>query len=365
MVHAAAVQVLTSLEAVGEFKIVDIALFSLLVWDWIISFDDELSVVWMGSFTLPKFCFVVARYLTLATQSVQLSFGITINQERKCHIPLVASIIIMSFGIFIFTEALMLMRTIAFYRGKKKVYFLIFFMFIISCLAGIISLVFWVRDLRAFTGSFELDGVACNIASKNQAIILGTFGVLLAWEAIISGLVLRRSWVESYRYCKHCGNESGLRMGYTFWDLLYKHGFVFYLCTLGITVINLVLLIRGEDTIINAILLSAERTMHSLAATRLILFTRLQSQPSIGDDTETTITGDVPLEEFDADHGDEEDEDGKMDYSDSEHPQSELEEIEPLPRRSNLAISVPHSEMLGPAINVLPPSPTAPGHDRH
>jgi len=296
---------------------------------------------------------------------------------------MIAGLIIMTIGIFIFTESLMLLRTIAFYRGNMKVYSLIFSLFIVSCIAGVISLIIWVHSLRATLRNMftDPDDTICDLALKNQILILGTFAVLLTWETIITALVLRQAWVESLLCCRHCDNSTGTRTQGSFWGLLYKHGFLFYFCTLAITVINFALTVHGEINRLNSLFLSVERTIHTVAATRLILFTRLQNKSST--DMRTSFATDLQLEELAGDHHhhhhhyhhqEESDEDAKMDYSDSEHLQNTLSEIEeidetglssPSETRSSSRTEVVTREVLGPTINVLPPSPTAPGHDRH
>jgi len=224
----------------------------------------------------------------------------------------------------------------------------------------------------------DSEGTICDIAAKNRVLILGTFVVLFAWETIITALVFRRAWVESFLCCRHCGNSTGSRMQGSLWALLYNHGFLFYLCTLVVTAANFALLVDGGKGRLDSLFLSGERTIHALSATRLILFTRLQSQSST--DTNTSLATDLQLEELGGDHHhhhhyeEPDDEDGKADYSDSEQPANTLSEIEEeneleLPSlpgtRSSSRTQVVTRELPGPIINVLPPSPTAPGHDRH
>lgn len=103
----------------------------------------------------------------------------------------------------------------------------------------------------------------------------------------------------------------------------------------------------------NASLLSAERVIHGIIATRLILFTRKLAN--------SVHVSEVMQEDDDDADGDGDGDDVNVESSKYEDSDSaEIEEVELQPTRTLVSVGT----MPVPAINEIPPSPTLPGHDR-
>lgn len=342
------------LQGIQNFKLTDVALLVLLDYDWLLTFLDELEIVWTRPFTLPKLFFFLARYLAIATQLLQVHFGFDSQPDVSDCGHMADAIVPLSVLIFIFTESLMLLRTSAFYRGNKKVFFVIYSFYTSCCVAGVIAITVWTQNVHStlLHHMGPIIGPSCGLQDSNDAVIVCIVGVLLGWELVITVLAFFSSWFE----VRQLHRLHPVTMGpYTFKSLfqhLWNRGFIFYLCTVFVTLINLGLLIQDDESVFPGLLLSTERAAHSLAATNLILFTRSRSKNSRdSNDYADSIT---EVGHHDPDSKDtvelEERPNVRLSISDLEH-QSHHSTSRMLDR---LTLSV-----IPPIINVLPPSPTA------
>ncbi|KAJ7482181.1 hypothetical protein B0H11DRAFT_2021954 [Mycena galericulata] len=226
---------------------VDVAFLTLLAYDTLLSISQDYQLVWRSKWSLIKCLYLWTRYTTFidTTLAVQHRFDSAIDSSLCSSIEGFDTVFA-GFGIGI-TELILMVRTYALYGRSKKL--LGFFVIMYLCIAGL-----------------PASDTPCNVDGSTSKIWLVCYVSLLVGE---TGIVLLTLW-------------KGLRTFYSPGSIyrhshlvtsFYHDGILFYLATLAIFIVDVVLKIVARPGLQN-IADTPWRVLHSIFACHLVVHVR-------------------------------------------------------------------------------------------
>ncbi|KAH8797614.1 hypothetical protein DL96DRAFT_1478387, partial [Flagelloscypha sp. PMI_526] len=201
----------------------------LKIWDYLLTFDLELSLIWSKKFSAGTVLFLLTRYLPLMDILVSIQLQDAGNSQDACPGPYAAIVWLDVVGIQI-AELILVLRTWALYGQNKWVLTGLLtwqgasLVYCGVANQGVIQSIVW--------GGPELSGIpGCSIlsADKLRGRIAGNYVGIVALETVILILTCIRAF-------RSTGSGSLLI------QIIHRDGLVFYFFILGTSVVNLVVL---------------------------------------------------------------------------------------------------------------------------
>ncbi|KAL5486189.1 hypothetical protein ACEPAI_7234 [Sanghuangporus weigelae] len=280
-------QLVVALQSLQNSIFVDVATFTILIYDYIITFDNERNLMWPMSFKSPaKLLYFVTRYVPFIDTSLLIAQhfqpGLTASD---CVVGIKVMGWCISFGLM-FSEVILTYRTWAIYERSQK-------MGIGLC---IWFLAFWVPQF-VITGIF-LNSVVYTTLPPPLRGCLGIAGnpidfinwvLLMVYEAGILALMMIKA-IQSYRV----HGRSPM------YKTVFQDGSLFYVYLFVVSILNIVFIVTSPGGN-SQILVNFERVIHSVLTARLLVSIRrlapelnLQGNLTIG----TNVT--IDLDTFEA-----------------------------------------------------------------
>ncbi|KAF7367472.1 hypothetical protein MSAN_00810100 [Mycena sanguinolenta] len=238
----------------------DVASVAILVFDYALTFELEVSLIWRSEWSLPKVLFLLSRYSTVFDVPLVLYFGITpvISVQRcyKLHAAITWGTV---FGIYV-AQAILILRTYALSDRRRSVLITFISIWVASLSATIVIIALFVKS------SIYLPGITgCFLAVVDRAYIVPPYAIVLMYDTVIMAYTL-------YLGIRHYRHSMRTPLLVT----LYRDGITYYLFLLIISLLNLFMLLNAYGTspskqalaqLFNTFL----RVMHSVLSTRIIL----------------------------------------------------------------------------------------------
>ncbi|KZT35153.1 hypothetical protein SISSUDRAFT_197540 [Sistotremastrum suecicum HHB10207 ss-3] len=246
---------------------------SILVYDWLLTFNDELTYIWRPPWSLPQAMFVVARYGSMITAVLQLLFYDMRNVSPDgCAVVLRAQAAVAFVSIFL-AESILLLKVIALFRTNRFIYYTILTIFILSVTVGITFIGFWSKSV-VYATNIATPLFGCSVTAisppTKDFFIFGNFIILAVWELLISAVAVYSVWT-SYQSSRTPLSEVMHRDGlhYLFFCLVAS---LANLILLKATTSNLSRLLEGPIAIFHCVfvcrMLLHLRSIHSLSPTQ-------------------------------------------------------------------------------------------------
>ncbi|KAH8801221.1 hypothetical protein DL96DRAFT_1635643 [Flagelloscypha sp. PMI_526] len=254
----------------------EFAALSILIWDYLLTFNLEFSLIWSRKFTGGTLLFLLTRYLPFTDLLVGI-IGIQLqdagDSRSACPGPYAAAVWLDVAGIQI-SELILILRTWALYGQNKWI------------LAGLLlvqagSIVYCGIADQAVISSIvwagpEFSGIpGCIILSADnlRARIAGNYVGIVALETLILVLTCFRA------FCFR-GDANTLSSGSFLIQVIRRDGLVFYFFILSISIVNVVVIYMAPLPFL-AVLIIFQRTMHSVATGRILLHIRQVAMQSV------------------------------------------------------------------------------------
>ncbi|KAJ6456160.1 hypothetical protein C8R45DRAFT_582864 [Mycena sanguinolenta] len=244
----------------------DVASVAILVFDYALTFDLEVSLVWRSKWSLPKVLFLLSRYSTVLDLPWVLYFGMTpvVSVERCSQLNEVISWGTV-FGISV-AEAILVVRTYALSGSKRSVLIAFVSLWVASVSATIVFVALFVKS-SIFKPSPFPGSSGCFLAVLNKVDVVLPFVIVLMYDTVIMVYTVYLG-IKKYRYSA----RTPLLV------TLYRDGITYYVFLLVSSLLNLsMLLINGTSPSkqpIAQLFNTFVRVMHSVLSTRIILHLR-------------------------------------------------------------------------------------------
>ncbi|KAF9046726.1 hypothetical protein BJ165DRAFT_1473892 [Panaeolus papilionaceus] len=268
---AAAAQLQVFIKGIYRLQLVrtfDLIASTMFIYDWMLTLDMEVALVWKANWNVMKVLFIFQRYLPFidtVALVILLKFGLGMD-NATCKRVYAASGYLMAIGTAI-SELILALRVWAvWHRDKRLTIFLpIFF-------AGI-----WVPIMyfmKVFLESLQfatlpqrlldLHDTQCFIV-KADSMFYMVWLLLMIMDAVIMILMLISGY-KAYR----AGGDSALH------QTVYREGSLYYLYLFALSTLNIILikiLPHGFENLLTPI----ERGVHSMLTSRVLLDIRAHS----------------------------------------------------------------------------------------
>ncbi|KAJ7218181.1 hypothetical protein C8J57DRAFT_1395271 [Mycena rebaudengoi] len=212
----------------------------LLFFDYCLTLDLEISLIWPSRWSLTKILYLLTRYPRIfrraAGHCAQLNTGITAGNV---------------FGLMI-AEAILVLRTYAL-SGRNRNVFMVFGTTYLVCVAATVSMVgIFLRHMIYSPPPLNIPG--CNLTGGPFKLVGISYMLVLANETALMGYTL---WlgIRTYRHSQN-----------TLVRTLIHDGIAYYICLFLGTTTNVALLVAGPVRLL--------RVVHSILSARVLLHVR-------------------------------------------------------------------------------------------
>ncbi|KAF5357420.1 hypothetical protein D9758_005936 [Tetrapyrgos nigripes] len=278
-------------------KYANVASITILVWDYLLTLEREIRLVWKGHWGSVKILYILSRFPPFFDVPLVMYYALAPNVPlSRCQpIYAVASWFTL-FGIVV-AEAILMKRTVALWGVDKRIYFgLIGLMVVSSICAPVIlqpgpdlerfckavtipcavTVGLFLESLRY--GPPPLPTVTGCYPTEGSVIVFVDFILLILYESVMLGLTL---WV-GFRKFRHSRNPLIVT--------LYRDGIFYFVYTFVISLGNIIVLVAGPSELLD-LLNTFQRVMHSILSTRIILHVRSADQQFREDNLGGTAAG--------------------------------------------------------------------------
>ncbi|KAL5519449.1 hypothetical protein ACEPAH_1132 [Sanghuangporus vaninii] len=243
--------------------------FALLAYDYLLTFEDERTLIWTGGWSPTRVLFFMTRYFPFIDLSITAS-----HHFRKGMTPAACNLAYQSAGCkwlidigFLTAECILLIRTWAIWNRDRWIGLVLSFWASLSLAANFIIMGLFMTSIGFSALPAGLSG--CLVTSGNS-LIMGVWIILMVYEAGIVVLMVLKG-VQLYREL----GRTGLFLA------VFRDGAIFYVYIFVLSVANVIVVSRLSRDL-STMLASIERVLHAILTQRL-LFTlrRAGSEPEV------------------------------------------------------------------------------------
>ncbi|KAF9524800.1 hypothetical protein CPB83DRAFT_909691 [Crepidotus variabilis] len=230
-----------------------LAALVLVVYDYLLTFSDEVELVWQGRFTFGTVLFALCRYLPFIDIPVSIPLYMYANgiTAAGCHNLFVASVSCQYVGIAV-AQTILILRTFALWQRNIYIVIGLGVSFLTSTLFALYTTVVFMVGTTAIKPS----GMPCTVDHVGEGLMAG-FITLLAIETSVVVLTVVRA-----TYHLHRSNSSWVYQ-------MYLRGILYFFFTFAVTLLSLFCLYFAPVQL-KLILMDIQRAFHSILCSRII-----------------------------------------------------------------------------------------------
>jgi len=248
-----------------------VAMLTLLAYDYIISLPQEVSYMWFSNWSWIKILYLFSRYSPFLDTTLAIEEKLNPhNSLASCNRTMTFNTIFFGLGIGI-SDLILLIRTYAMYQKSRKVLLFLVLLWVVLAAVNLLAATKW-------TGSFsdseliELPGIpSCFLAGENKDGLINYISLLVGETAVVALTIWKG--LRDYHYCKYGFPRATQSVVKTF----YLDGISFYMCILPITLGSVLVLEFAPPQL--QILNTPLRVMHSILCCRLVIHVREVANP--------------------------------------------------------------------------------------
>jgi len=231
---------------------IDAGSLALLVYDYFMTLESEVNLIWPSKWSFIKVLYVLTRYLPFVDVSVLPVYDTSKTISLKTCKQLYT---VGSFGVVIgvaIAELILVIRTWALWGREKRIGIFLFVLYVSLVIPAFVFMIIFVNSL---TFAVTKD-IGCT-PTGGSPLIVGDFLIIVLIETVVLGLTLGRGWYN-YR------GRRGLLA------VLYRDGIAFYFALLTLSIVNITVVIAAPIDLSN-LLTTIQRVLHSCLSARVIL----------------------------------------------------------------------------------------------
>ncbi|CAA7269370.1 unnamed protein product [Cyclocybe aegerita] len=264
-----------------------IASATVLVFDFFLTLHEEINHIWMQPWTPGTVIFLVNRYLPFVDTSMVLYLQFTTTNIDMCNTYYHVSTWLIAVGLMV-SELILLLRTYAMWQRRRIILYILGGMSFATFGPGIALTYLELRSLEF--GEVPEGGLGCRLLKASKLIFV-TYVLVALSETVVVVLTLMK------------GKEH-LRSSQASWvKHIYRHGLLFYMYLLSITIMNVVVPLVVAEPQYKNYLAIPQRIFHSVFCNRVILLISRQRSYRVYTDrlemtrprsiTKTNLTGNM------------------------------------------------------------------------
>ncbi|EJC98751.1 uncharacterized protein FOMMEDRAFT_161584 [Fomitiporia mediterranea MF3/22] len=251
-------------EALRLSAYVDSASFVILVYDYMLTFEDERTLIWNSDWSLTKLLFLLTRYLPFMDLSISTTrhFKHDMSPEA-CLLNYKIGGSFVDFGIFI-AELILVLRTWAIWEKKRIITIALLVWTAINLVLDFVFVELYLDSVK-FTPVPK--GITGCLTTSGNPLLVGAWAVLMVYEAGILGLMILKG-TQMYKEYVHRELRSS-----ALYKAIFRDGAIFYVYIFALSVANVIIISRLPRELA-ALLTSFERVIHAVLTERLLIALR-------------------------------------------------------------------------------------------
>ncbi|KAF5383923.1 hypothetical protein D9757_007429 [Collybiopsis confluens] len=209
-------------------------MLTLLTYDYVLSFSQEVAHVWFSKWGLVKVLYFWSRYSPFIDTILAIQEQINPHiSSTSCHRIMVFNTIFAGLGIGI-SDLILLARTYAMYQNSRKVLVILIISWTPVAIVNMVVAFAWTSSLSEITMNGSVSG--CLPVEENKTGIVN-YVFLLGGETIV---VILTVWQAFQNFYKHKFSSQATHMVI---ETFYRDGILFYIFILPITLGNIAVLV--------------------------------------------------------------------------------------------------------------------------
>ncbi|KAK0234148.1 hypothetical protein IW262DRAFT_1334689 [Armillaria fumosa] len=140
--------ILASFEGAETTRIVSIAFFALFVYEWLITFDEEVEYFWHGRWTISRLLFLTNRYFALFILSFHMTVLSLRHPGEKFCIPALEFLFVGNITAIGVVQAILVLRVWYLFSNSKNTRLITVFAFIISLSTSMLFSIIAARQVK-------------------------------------------------------------------------------------------------------------------------------------------------------------------------------------------------------------------------
>lgn len=245
---------------------------TVLVYDWVITFPQEVDYIWSSRWNIVKVLFLFIRYTTVIDTVLALRGRVQVQRPNdRCNDHFATfNTIFSGFGIS-FAQLILMTWTYSLYGKSRRILAIFGLSWLLAGALSGWAAVQWMRSTSSSLSSSDTSGIYCFLPGANNSLALYCYGALLAAQSVVVILTIWKSYriadvggVRSIRVFKQCG---------TF----------FYIAIWAISFATVLLLLMTPQSVLQ--LDTLFRVMHTVLGCRLVMHVRAAAFRRKCDDT--------------------------------------------------------------------------------
>ncbi|KAJ7116447.1 hypothetical protein C8R44DRAFT_792566 [Mycena epipterygia] len=249
-----------------KVKYMDVVSITILVFDYLLSLELEVSLIWGSKWSLSKLFFICARYPPFIDVPLVLWYSLTPNIDINTCLPIYAAACWGTFFGIAMAEALLLLRTYALMGCNPRVLMALVLQYVAIACTTIVVVVLFLKSLKF--GAPPLSLVAGCHMVDGSIILVVAFILVLFNETVLMVCTL---WVGVTRF-RHSSNP--------LIKTLYRDGITYFVFLFFISAGNLATLIWAPLELVD-LFTTFLRVMHSVLSTRIVLHVRAANREEL------------------------------------------------------------------------------------
>ncbi|KAF9060514.1 hypothetical protein BDP27DRAFT_1339527 [Rhodocollybia butyracea] len=247
-----------------------VAMLTLLTYDYILSLGQEVAYIWVSNWGLVKVLYFLLRYFpfidTILAIEEKLNPHVTI---ASCRHTMTFNTLFADLGIAT-SHLILIIRTYALYERSPKIFTILIIPWTIAFVLNVLAALEWSSNTLAFSESITLvGGSSCFLIGENKMGLV-TYISLMVGETVLVAFTLWRCF-RDYLRNGFFGETQSVRVTF------YRDGVLFYVCILPITIGNALVTIYAPAQL--QILETPLRVIHAILCCKLIIHVREIANP--------------------------------------------------------------------------------------
>lgn len=248
-----------------------VASFALVTYDYLLTFNRELLLMWRSPWSFVKVLFFFKRYAPFVAIPIALSitiFPLTISEETTCHALLIPSQWLLSLGLYS-SEAIIFTRTWALWGRTKYIAIGLAMVFFLAITSMIVLGILWQNTVIFHVTAFGSESSRCLLVHDSNLVIV-VLGIIVFLEILVLVLTVARMIQDSLSEQRTCRSRLV--------HVLYRDGIMFFTQILLLSTGNIVVSMVASLTSTGKIsLIVLQLVIHSILSDR-ILFNLRETQ---------------------------------------------------------------------------------------
>jgi len=245
---------------------VNVAGSALLIFDYLLTLNREIELVWKRPWSTISILFLITRYTPFADTVSTLITYFPVQNPSMCRSSFQVQSIFSVIGICA-SEAILVTRTAAVWGNSKRIFWGLIALMTLIAVTSAVLVEKYVTSGSPGLISAVLNGTVvhyCPSIKGDSSMDLAVPWILvLIFETILVCLMLPKAISQ-----KIFGTTS-------IYDAVYVDGVRFYLCTSAISLINIIVLLYPfPESALQLDIMQFDRILHAILAERLILSIR-------------------------------------------------------------------------------------------